>query len=75
MDYSADNYNRIASFVYSDECTAPILKWLNPSQGQRIIDIGCGSGELTVKLQDAVGADGFVLGVDYNQDMVCLIHL
>lgn len=70
MDYSADNYNKIAPFVYSDEYTAPILKWLNPSQGQRIIDLGCGSGDLTVKLQDAVGAGGFVLGVDYNQDML-----
>ncbi|KAF9235187.1 S-adenosyl-L-methionine-dependent methyltransferase [Melanogaster broomeanus] len=70
VDYTADHYAKTASFVFSDEFTAPIISWLNASPGDRIIDIGCGSGELTVKIQDAVGADGFVLGVDYNEDMV-----
>ncbi|KAL4070029.1 S-adenosyl-L-methionine-dependent methyltransferase [Scleroderma yunnanense] len=70
IDYTPDSYNKIASFVYSEEFTAPVLKWLNPSQGQRIIDLGCGSGDLTVKIQDAVGPDGVVVGVDYNQDML-----
>jgi ubiquinone/menaquinone biosynthesis C-methylase UbiE len=70
-DYSADNYVKSASFVFSDEYTGPILSWLNANPGDRIIDLGCGSGELTVKIQNAVGAKGFVLGVDYNEDMVC----
>ena len=69
-DYSADNYVKTASFVFSDEYTGPILSWLNANPGDRIIDLGCGSGELTVKIQNVVGAEGFVLGVDYNEDMV-----
>lgn len=69
-DYSADNYVKTASFVFSDEYTGPILSWLNAGPGDRIIDLGCGSGELTVKIQNAVGAEGFVLGVDNNEDMV-----
>lgn len=69
-DYSADNYVKTAPFVFSDEYTGPILSWLNAGLGDRIIDLGCGSGELTVKIQNAIGAEGFVLGVDYNEDMV-----
>ncbi|KAI6041440.1 S-adenosyl-L-methionine-dependent methyltransferase [Pisolithus marmoratus] len=68
--YRADDYNRTASFVYSEEFTSPILRCLNPSEGDRIIDLGCGSGELTVKIQDAVGPKGFVVGVDHSQDML-----
>lgn len=74
-DYSADDYVKTASFVFSDEYTAPILSWLKPDLGDRIIDLGCGSGELTVKIQNAVGAEGFVLGVDYNEDMVCRLEI
>ncbi|KAH0832231.1 S-adenosyl-L-methionine-dependent methyltransferase [Lanmaoa asiatica] len=69
-DYSADNYVKTAPFVFSDEYTGPILSRLNAGPGDRIIDLGCGSGELTLKIQNAVGAGGFVLGVDYNEDMV-----
>lgn len=70
MDYSADNYVKTASFVFSDEYTGPILSRLNAGPGDRILDLGCGSGELTVKIQNVVGAQSFVLGVDYNEDMV-----
>lgn len=69
-DYGADDYVKTASFVFSDAYTAPILPWLNPSPGGRIIDLGCGSGEVTVKIQNAVGVEGVVLGVDYSDDMV-----
>lgn len=69
-DYRANDYNKTASFVYSEEFTSPIFGCLNPSEGDRIIDLGCGSGELTVKIQDAVGPKGFVVGVDCNQDML-----
>ena len=68
--YSADDYVKTASFVFSDEYAGPVLSWLNPNPGDRIIDLGCGSGELTVRIQNAVGAEGFVLGVDCNEDMV-----
>lgn len=70
IDYKAADYNKTASFVYCEEFTTPILKSLNPVPGERIVDLGCGSGELTVRIQDAVGPRGFVVGVDYNQDMV-----
>lgn len=69
-DYSAEDYVKNASFVFSNEYTEPILSWLNACPGDRIVDLGCGSGELTAKIQTVVGAEGFVLGVDSNEDMV-----
>lgn len=63
-------YAQNASFVYSDANTAPVLKLLQASPGERIADIGCGSGELTWKLQQLVGQKGQVWGIDSNEKMV-----
>ena len=59
------NYAQHARFV-SDLGTF-LLDWLDPKPGERILDVGCGDGVLTVKIAER-GAD--VLGVDYSADMV-----
>ncbi|KAG2758081.1 S-adenosyl-L-methionine-dependent methyltransferase [Suillus brevipes Sb2] len=69
-DYSASNYNQTAAFVYSAEYTTPILSLLKPSIDERIVDFGCGTGELTLQIQEAVGASGLTVGIDYNNDMI-----
>ncbi|CAE6506136.1 unnamed protein product [Rhizoctonia solani] len=63
-------YNKGAPFVYSDENTKPLFQLLSAQKGERIADMGCGTGELTMRLQDLVGEDGFVLGVDASQTMI-----
>ena len=45
----------------------PVLKLLAPQAGERILDVGCGDGVLTAKLQ-AMGCD--VVGVDASAEMV-----
>ncbi|KAH7925884.1 S-adenosyl-L-methionine-dependent methyltransferase [Leucogyrophana mollusca] len=70
VDYSASQYNQTASFVYSPQFAAPVLSALNARAGERIVDFGCGSGELTLQIQEAVGGSGLVVGVDYNEDMI-----
>ncbi|KAG5652729.1 hypothetical protein H0H81_003928 [Sphagnurus paluster] len=52
--WSASQYNKSASFVYSTAFTAPLLELLNAQPGERIIDFGCGSGEITLELQKLV---------------------
>lgn len=69
-DWSPEKYNKHASFVYSKEFTTPVLSMLNPQPGEKIIDFGCGSGELTVQLQSIVGESGLVIGVDASKNMV-----
>jgi ubiquinone/menaquinone biosynthesis C-methylase UbiE len=47
------------------------LELLSAQSGERILDIGCGSGELTLLLQDVVGQkDGLVVGVDFSESMI-----
>ncbi|CAE6429930.1 unnamed protein product [Rhizoctonia solani] len=68
--WSASQYNKAASFVYSDAYTQPILELLSPHEGERILDMGCGTGELTHRLQEFVGGAGMVVGVDSSQNML-----
>ena len=46
---------------------AGVLEWLAPVTGERILDLGCGDGALTVRLVEA-GAE--VVGTDFSADMV-----
>ena len=57
--WNADTYARNARFV--SDLGAPLLELLAPQQGQRILDLGCGDGDLTAKIA-ASGAS--VLGLD-----------
>lgn len=68
--WSASTYNKVASFVYSKAYTSPVLELLAAQPGERILDLGCGSGELTKGLAKAVGSEGVVVGVDASESMV-----
>ncbi|GLY67886.1 class I SAM-dependent methyltransferase [Amycolatopsis taiwanensis] len=46
------------------------LKHLELEPGERVIDIGCGTGAGLAVWRDAVGPDGSVLGVDYSPRML-----
>ena len=36
--------------------------------GERVLDVGCGNGDVTVAAAEAVGPDGSVVGVDLSPD-------
>ena len=73
-NWSASQYNRTASFVYSAAFTAPVLELLDAQPGERILDVGCGSGEVTLLLQKIVEQKGgVVVGTDFSESMVNLI--
>lgn len=43
---------------------------LAPAPGERILDLGCGGGATSLRLADAVGETGRVLGVDISADLL-----
>ncbi|MCC5642511.1 methyltransferase domain-containing protein [Nostoc sp. CHAB 5824] len=67
---TANNWN---STLYEDKHAfvwqygEDLLKLLNPKPGESILDIGCGTGQLTGKIAQA-GAE--VMGVDYATTMI-----
>jgi len=65
QSWNAEKYAQLASYV--PELGQSVLDLLDPKPGLRILDLGCGSGDLTQKILDA-GAE--VVGVDASQSMV-----
>lgn len=63
--WNAHTYDQNARFV--SDLGMPVLELLDPQPGERILDLGCGDGVLTAKLQ-ALGC--MVLGVDPSEDFV-----
>jgi trans-aconitate methyltransferase len=65
MSWDAELYEAKHSFVW--ELGQGIVDLLKAQPGERILDVGCGPGQLTQKIADA-GA--VVLGVDSSPDMI-----
>jgi trans-aconitate methyltransferase len=65
MKWNAELYDDKHAFVF--KYGENVLELLDVKAGERILDIGCGTGHLTKKIKD-LGAD--VLGTDLSADMV-----
>lgn len=63
--WNAGNYRTNASFV--PQLGNVILETLNAQPHERILDLGCGSGELTNEL---AGQCAQVVGIDASPDMI-----
>lgn len=70
--WSASLYNKHASFVYSPAFTSAVLELLAAQPGERIIDFGCGSGEVTLEIKKRVeeAPGGVVVAVDFSESMI-----
>ncbi|WP_276354607.1 class I SAM-dependent methyltransferase [Cohnella caldifontis] len=64
VHWAAGDYDRTMGFVsrYGQD----LLEWLEPRPGERILDFGCGTGDLAAKIAGS-GAD--VEGVDISPEM------
>jgi len=63
--WTARGYAENAGFVPA--LGSEVLSWLEPRAGERILDVGCGDGALTVKL---VEAGARVVGVDTSLELL-----
>lgn len=58
-------YNDKHAFVY--QYGEGLIDLLTPKEGERILDVGCGSGQLTAKINE-LGAT--VIGIDSSREMI-----
>lgn len=66
-DWDASRYHRISDPQF--DWGQRVLARLHPVSGERILDLGCGTGRLTGEIARAVG-DGRVVGVDRSGAML-----
>lgn len=67
-EWDPEDYDDGHGFVY--EYGADVVDLLDPRPGERILDLGCGTGHLTAELATAVGEEGRVLGIDQSAEMI-----
>lgn len=63
--WDAESYTRNARFV--SDLGMPVVELLDPRPGERILDLGCGDGVLTLKLQE-LGCQ--LVGIDSSPELV-----
>jgi len=65
VKWNTDLYNLQHNFVY--KYGENVIEWLDPQLGERILDVGCGTGQLTEIIHHS-GA--IVTGVDASPEMI-----
>ena len=63
--WNAEFYDQKHSFVY--EYGESLIEILDPKPGERILDLGCGTGHLTKQISTHTEN---VMGMDYSEDMI-----
>jgi trans-aconitate methyltransferase len=63
--WNAEIYQRNARFV--SDLGMPVVALLDPQPGERILDLGCGDGVLTQKLED-MGCE--LIGIDSSPELI-----
>jgi trans-aconitate methyltransferase len=58
-------YNQKHLYVY--RYGEDLVKWLNPQSKERILDLGCGTGELTQQISESGAA---VIGIDRSVELI-----
>ena len=69
FDTVADDYDQ-SGVAFFAPIAGRLVELLDPRPGERVVDVGCGRGAVTLPLARAVGQDGSVTALDVSPAMV-----
>jgi trans-aconitate methyltransferase len=67
-EWDPEAYDDDTGFVH--EYGGSVVDLLEPQPGERVLDLGCGTGHLTADIAERVGESGVAVGVDASAEMV-----
>jgi len=70
FDYHASTWEESESFSENAENLARIITRLSLRPGDRVLDVGTGTGIALPSLREKVGEDGTVVGIDLSENML-----
>jgi SAM-dependent methyltransferase len=54
--------------------TERLLRTVKPGPGMRVLDLGCGAGDVSMLAAQYVGPTGLVIGIDRNRDVLAWLQ-
>ncbi len=63
-----DLFNQLTSFGLATRWRKEVLRPLEP--GMRVLDLGCGTGDLALDAIKKIGSSGEVVGLDFSENML-----
>jgi SAM-dependent methyltransferase len=68
----AETYERYLGRAIADPWTRVLLEYAAPRPGERALDLACGTGSVARHVAPLVGADGKVVALDINPEMLAV---
>ncbi|XP_065844133.1 demethylmenaquinone methyltransferase-like [Oscarella lobularis] len=66
----ASSYGHLSQHLQESDALKFLDNVLQPQYGDRALDFGCGTGNVTLDLARRIGSDGFLVGVDPDDDRI-----